>query len=94
MFIVEVNEKRYFFNRLCVQFIDVEVKENLEKRRVEAMQLAKNVFMRVNIEHVLIEEVLRLRPELRQPASITNNIEKYLGLKRLRKLNSGKEYNA
>ena len=92
MFIVEVDGKRYFFNRLCVQFLDIQVKENLEKRRVEAMQLAKSVFMRVNIEHVLIEEVLRLRPELRQPAFLTNNIEKFLGLKRLKKLNSGREY--
>ena len=81
MFIVEVGGKRYFFNRLCVQFPDIEVKENLEKRRVEAMHLAKSVFMRVNIEHVLIEEVLRLRPELRQPAFLTNNIERLLGLK-------------
>ena len=60
-----MNKDRFFFNRLCVQFKDVEVKENLEKRRVEAMHLAKSVFLRVNIEHVLIEEVLRLRPELR-----------------------------
>ena len=56
------------------------------------MHLAKSVFLRVNIEHVLIEEVLRLRPELRQPAFLTNKIEKYLGLKRLQKLHPNKEY--
>ena len=44
------------------------------------MHLAKSVFLRVNIEHVLVEEVLKLRPELRQPVAMTNNIEKYLGL--------------
>ena len=56
------------------------------------MKLAKNVFMRVNIEHVLFEELYRLRPELKQPAFLTNNIEKFLGLKRLKKLNPGNEY--
>ena len=92
MFIVEVLGERYFFNRLCMQFTDIEVKENLEKRRVEAMHLAKSVFHRVNIEYVLIEEVLKLRPELRQPAFLTNQIEKYLGLKRMQKLHPEKEY--
>lgn len=56
------------------------------------MHLAKSVFHRVNIEYVLIEEVLKLRPELRQPAFLTNKIEKYIGLKRMQKLHPEKEY--
>ena len=65
MFIVEVNKERYLFNRLCVQFNDFESKENIEQRRVDAMQLTKMVFLRVNIEHVLFEEVMKIWPEMR-----------------------------
>ena len=48
------------------------------------MQLTKCVLLRVNIERVLFDEVLLMRPEMRQPAHITNKIEKFLDLKRLK----------
>ena len=56
------------------------------------MQLGKMVFLRVNIEHVVFEEVLKMRPELRQPAFITNNIERLLGLKRMKQLHPTRTY--
>ena len=37
MFIVEVDEKRYFMHRLCIQFEDFETKAQIEDRRVAAM---------------------------------------------------------
>lgn len=46
------------------------------------MQLSKNVLLRLNIERIFLEEVLKLRPEVRQPAFTTNNIERYLDIKR------------
>ena len=52
------------------------------------------VFLRVNIEHVLFEEVLKMRPELRQPAAITNNIDRLLGLRRMKKLHPGRTYDS
>ena len=56
------------------------------------MHLTKTVFLRLNIEHVLFEEVLKMRPEMRQPAVITNNIERRLGLKRLKQLHPNRTY--
>lgn len=40
----------------------------------------------MNVERILFEEVIKLRPEIRQPAFITNQIEKYLALERFEKL--------
>lgn len=49
------------------------------------MQLSKNVLLRLNIERIFLEEVLKLRPEVRQPAFTTNSIERYLDIKRFQK---------
>lgn len=65
MFIVQVEEKRYLMPRLCIQFDDLEVRAEVEDRRVAAMQVSKQVLLRINIERILFEEVLKLRPELR-----------------------------
>ena len=51
--------------RLCIQFDDLEVRAEVEDRRVAAMQVSKQVLLRINIERILFEEVLKLRPELR-----------------------------
>ena len=40
----------------------------------------------MNVERILFEEVIKLRPDIRQPAFITNQIEKYLALERFEKL--------
>ena len=94
MFIVEVKGARYFFNRLCIQFDDFETRENMEERRVQAMTLGKQVFLRLNIEHVLFEEGLKMRRDLHQPVSMTNNIERLLGLKRIRSLYPKRQFNS
>ena len=46
------------------------------------------MFVRLNIERVLFNEVLLVRPELRQPAEITNRIEQLVNIKRLKKFSS------
>ena len=56
----------------------------MEERRVQAITLSKQVFVRLNIERVLFNEVLLMRPELRQPAEITNRIEQLVNIKRLK----------
>ena len=86
MFIVQVEEKRYLMPRLCIQFSDVEARAEVEDRRVAAMQVSKQVLLRMNIERILFEEVLKLRPELRQPGYITNGIEERVGLARMTRL--------
>ena len=86
MFIVAVNGVRCLVNRLCIQLDDFETRENIEERRVQAMTLGKQVFIRLNMERVLFDEGLKMRPELRQPAALTNNIERLLGLKRAKRL--------
>ena len=50
------------------------------------MQMSKSVLLRLNIERILFDQVLRMRPELCQPAYITNNIEKKADLTRLQRL--------
>ena len=65
MFIVQIEDKRYLMPRLCIQFPDFEARAEVEDRRVAAMQVSKQVLLRMNIERILFEEVLKLRPELR-----------------------------
>jgi hypothetical protein len=57
------------------------------------MQLSKHVLLRVNIERILFEEVIKLRPEICQPAQITNAIEKKADLERMQRL-TGKTFSA
>jgi len=48
--------------------------------------LSKHVLLKLNIERILFHEVLKIRPEIRQPARITNGIEKKVDLERLKRL--------
>lgn len=48
------------------------------------MTLSKSVLLRLNVERILFEEVLKLKPEMRQPAHLTNGIESFLQLARMR----------
>lgn len=50
------------------------------------MQMSKSVLLRLNIERILFDQVLRMRPDLCQPAYITNNIEKKVDLERMQRL--------
>ena len=50
------------------------------------MRLSKHILIRMNIERILYLEVIKMRPDIRQPAEITNNIERMTGLARLCKL--------
>jgi len=44
------------------------------------MILQKNAFVRLNIERIFVDEVLKLMPKVRQPAKITNGIFSKLGI--------------
>lgn len=50
------------------------------------MKMSKSVLLRLQIERILFQEVLKMRPELKQSAEITNNIEKRVGLARITQL--------
>ena len=56
----------------------------IEERRVNAMTINKSVLLRLNMERILLEEVLKQNKTMRQPSYITNAIERYLDLKRLK----------
>ena len=56
----------------------------IEERRVAAMTISKIVFLRINIERILLQEVLNQNKDMRQPPDITNAIERYLNLSRLK----------
>lgn len=84
-FIVQIEDRLYFMHRLNVQIEEVETKAAIEERRVTAMTLSKSVLLRMNVERILFEEVLRQRPEMRQPAHMTNSIEKFAGIERFRR---------
>lgn len=73
-------------HRLCIQFEDFETRKQIEDRRVLASHLSKHVLLKLNIERILFHEVLKIRPEIRQPARITNGIEKKVDLERLKRL--------
>lgn len=85
MFIVQLEEKLFYMQRLNIQIEAIESKGDIEARRVKAMTLSKNVLLRLNIERILYEEVLRQKPELRQPVHMTNSIAKFTDLKRLKR---------
>ena len=63
----------------------MESRLEIDERRVAAMTLSKSVLLRLNVERILFEEVLRQKPEMRQPAHITNAIEGFVEFDRLRK---------
>lgn len=44
------------------------------------MILQKNAFVRLNIERIFVDEVLKLMPKVRQSAKITNGIYRKLGI--------------
>lgn len=54
------------------------------------MTLQKSSFVRLNIERIFVDEVLKLMPMIRQPARITNNIIKKLGVN-MKKIEKSKE---
>ena len=64
MFIVQVDDKRYYMHRLCIQFEEFETKTQIEDRRVAAMQMSKSVLLRLNIERILFQEIIKMRPEI------------------------------
>lgn len=47
--------------------------------------MSKQVLLRLNIERILFEETSKLRPEIHQPAYVTNAIERLVDLGRLEK---------
>ena len=85
MFIVEVEDKRLFMHRLNIQIEEIESRKMIEERRALAMTLSKSVLLRLNVERILFEEVLKQKPEMRQPPYLTNGIERFLQLPRLKK---------
>lgn len=54
------------------------------------MQLGKTSFLRLNIERILYEEILKMRPELRPPISIANGIYKFLEIERYERIKKRK----
>ena len=70
----------YLTSRLCLCFEDLEDYHGIEQKRVKAMTLQKMTFVRLNIERIFVDEVLKLLPKMRQPALISNNIANKLGL--------------
>ena len=79
-FFIELESRKIVTSRLCVLFTDLERQQELEDRRVKAMVLQKNAFVRLNIERIFVDEVLKMMPMVRQPAKITNGIIRRLGL--------------
>jgi len=79
-FFVELESRKIVTSRLCVLFNDLERQQELEDRRVKAMILQKNAFVRLNIERIFVDEVLKMMPMVRQPAKITNGIIRRLGI--------------
>ena len=73
-------------HRLCLQFGEFESRSEIESRRVQAMKLRKAALLRLNTERIFYSEALNERPELRQPADTTNNIERRADLERLGRL--------
>ena len=64
-FIVQIENDRYMISRLCIQLEEFEGKNDIEERRVRAHSIGKSTFLRLNIERIIFEEILRMRPELR-----------------------------
>ena len=72
-------------HRLNIQVEEIETRAVIEERRVAAMTRSKSVLLRLNVERILFKEVIRQKPEMRQPAHFTNAIERLVDLDRLRK---------
>lgn len=69
-----------------MQFRDIETKGDIDDRRVKNMNACKQAFLRVNLERMLLNEGLKLRPELRMSANMVNRIESLIDLPRVRRL--------
>ena len=82
-FIVQTQEKRLYMHRLNILIEEAETRAAIEDRRVEAMQLGKSVMLRLNTERIIFLEVLKQKPEVRQPNYLTNAIERFLDLDRI-----------
>ena len=80
------DRKMYFSRRLSLQFRDFETKGDIDKRRLKNMNTQKQAFLRVNLERMLLNEGLKLRPDLRQSSKIVNEIERLVDLPRLSRL--------
>ena len=82
-FIVQTQEKRLYMHRLNILIEEAETRAAIEERRVEAMLLGKSVMLRLNTERIIFLEVLKQKPEVRQPNYLTNAIERFLDLDRI-----------
>ena len=72
-------------HRLNILIDETETRAAIEERRVEAMTLSKSVMLRLNTERIIFLEVLKQKPEMRQPNYLTNAIERFLDLDRIEK---------
>ena len=75
----------YYTKRLCICFTDFETKGDLEMRRIKDLAMQKQAFLRLNLERMLINEALKLRPEVRQNPHMINRIEKKIDIARVRR---------